>query len=50
MLFGKDKDALYTSILSRIQVQTCMFLTGSTMNVARNDKDADGSAHAAAMQ
>jgi hypothetical protein len=37
MLFGKGKDVLYASILSRIQVQTGMIHTGSTMNVARDE-------------
>jgi hypothetical protein len=40
MLFAIGKDVPYASILSRIQVQIGMFLTGSTMNVARDDKDA----------
>ena len=38
MLFGIGKDILYVSILSRIQVQTGLILTGSTMNVARDDR------------
>ncbi len=46
MLFGKGKDVLYASILSRIQVQTGLIITEITMNVARNDKGADESAHA----
>jgi hypothetical protein len=40
MLFAIGKDILYASILSRIQVQTCMIFTGSTMNVARDHKGA----------
>ena len=43
MPFAIGKDILYASILSRIQVQTGMFFTGSTVNVARDDKGADGS-------
>ena len=43
MPFGKGKDILYASILSRIQVHTGMILTGSNMNVARDDKGADES-------
>ena len=35
MPFGIGKDVLYASILSRIQVQTRMILTGSTVDVAR---------------
>ena len=50
MPFGKGKDVTYASILSRIQMQTGMILTGSTMNVARDNKGADESAHAAAMR
>ena len=43
MLFTKGKDVLYASILSRIQVQTGMILTGSTVDVARDDKGGDES-------
>jgi hypothetical protein len=50
MLFTIGKYVLYASILSRIQVQTGMIFTGSTVNVARDDKGTDESAHAAAMQ
>ena len=38
MPFGKGKAVLYASILSRIQVQTGMIFTGSTVDVARDDK------------
>ena len=31
MLFGKGKDVLYASILSRIQVQAGMILTGNEL-------------------
>ena len=43
MPFSKGKVALYTQILSRIQVQTGMIFTVSTVDVARDDKGADGS-------
>ena len=43
MPFGKGKEVLYSSILSRIQVQTGMILTESTVDVARDDKDGDES-------
>ena len=43
MPFGIGKDVLYASILSRIQVQTGIILTGSTVDVARDDKGADES-------
>ena len=36
MPFGIGKDVLYASILSRIQVQTRMILTVSTVDVARD--------------
>jgi hypothetical protein len=45
MPFGKGKDITYASILSRIQVQIGMILTGNTVNVARDDKGADESVH-----
>ena len=37
MPFGKGKDVLYASILSRIQVHTGMILTGSTKDVVRDN-------------
>jgi hypothetical protein len=37
MPFGIGKDVLYASILSRIQVHTGMILTGSTLDVARDN-------------
>ena len=43
MLFTKGKDVLYALILSRIQVHTGMILTGSTVDVARDDNGADES-------
>jgi hypothetical protein len=43
MPFAIGKDILYASILSRIQVQTGMFFTGSTMNAARDDKGTEES-------
>ena len=36
MPFSKGKDVLYASILSRIQVQTGIILTESTIDVARD--------------
>ena len=44
MLFGKGKDVLYASILSRIQVQVGMIYIGSTVDVARDNKGADENA------
>ena len=44
MPFDNGKDILYASILSRIQVQIGLILTGSTVNIARDDKGTDESA------
>jgi hypothetical protein len=44
MPFAKGKDVLYASILSRIQVWTGIFLTGSIVNVARDNNGVDESA------
>ena len=50
MPFSKGKDVLYIPILSRIQVHVGRIHTECTVNVARDNKGADESAPAAAMQ
>jgi hypothetical protein len=40
MPFSKGKDVLYAPILSRIQVQAGLILTGSIVDVEREDKGA----------